>query len=261
MRTELLYNPRLLCERLAEMSLEGRRLARLRGTVAEGLHRGHIDSLELLELLREDPPRVIYDIGANVGTWALLAKAVFPRAEVHCFEPLDRLKGEFDARTRGVAGIHRHALALGAAAATMPMRVTDFVDASSLLEMADASFLHYRLRPAGEVMVRVERLDDYVAAAGLPPPDLVKLDIQGYELEALRGAGDCLRSASAVLSEVSFVELYKGQCLFHDVVGFLAGRGFLLCALGSGTELGHRLTQADALFVSNRAARGARAMS
>ena len=88
MRLELIYNPRLLCERLAEISLARRRLAKLRGTVAAGLTTGHIDSLELLELLRPNPPQVIYDVGANVGTWTLLAKALYPAAQIHAFEPL-----------------------------------------------------------------------------------------------------------------------------------------------------------------------------
>src|SRR5260221_216120 len=111
MRLRLLYSPRLVCERIAEISLERRRLRKLYVTVPASLRKGHIDSLELLELLRIKPTHVIYDIRANVGTWTLLAKAVFPAAEVHAFEPLDQLAGEFAARTANVDSVYRHALA------------------------------------------------------------------------------------------------------------------------------------------------------
>ena len=249
MRLKLLWNPRLLCERLAIESKRRRRLARLRGTVAHGLALGHIDSLELLELLRPNPPRVIYDIGANVGTWTLLAKALFPTAEVHAFEPLSRLAEQFAVRTANVSGVIRHGVALGASASSQPMKIADVVDASSLLAMTEMSTRHFHVRPESEETVTVERLDEYVNRLSMPLPNLVKLDIQGYELEALRGAERCLEAANAVLSEVSFVEFYRGQCAFHEVVDFLGKRGFHLIALGEHTRLGSLLLQTDALFV------------
>jgi FkbM family methyltransferase len=250
MRFELLYNPRLLCERLAEMSLERRRLRSLKGTAAGRLKKGHVDSLELLELLRVKPPRVIYDIGANVGTWTLLAKSVFPAAEVHAFEPLGRLADGLVANTGGIASVYRHAVALGTRPSESIMRLTSFVDASSLLELTEASARHYDLRPAGEETVRVERLDDYIRQHALPLPSLLKLDVQGYELEVLRGAERCLETVDAVLSEVSFVEFYRGQCMFHDVVNYLANQNFHLAALSKNTPLGRPLLQTDALFVA-----------
>lgn len=248
MRRQLLYNPRLLCERLAEISRERRRVKRLRGTPATTLCIGHLDSLELLELLREKPPRVIYDVGANVGTWTVLAKSIFPEAEIYSFEPLDQLEEEFRHRTSGLPSVHRKPVALGSRTALMPMKLTDFIDASSLLEMTAAQRHHYNVHRVGETMVRVERLDDYCRQEDLPRPDLIKFDIQGYELEALRGAEACLKLAKAVLSEVSFIEFYEGQCLFHDIVAFLAERGFQVHSLGAKTSLGSRLLQADVLF-------------
>ena len=90
MRLELLYNARLLCERLAIESVRRRRLAALKGTQAAGLALGHIDTLELVELAGQAGISVIYDIGANVGTWSLLAKSLIPGARIHAFEPLPK---------------------------------------------------------------------------------------------------------------------------------------------------------------------------
>jgi hypothetical protein len=66
----------------------------------------------------------------------------------------------------------------------------------------------------------------------------------------LRGAVDCLTSARAVITEVSFVECYVGQPLFSDVVRFMADHGFHAHSLGMTTALGRPLLQTDMLFVA-----------
>jgi hypothetical protein len=92
-------------------------------------------------------------------------------------------------------------------------------------------------------------LDGLVASGEVRAPDLIKLDVQGYELEALRGAAKALRSATAVICEVSFRRLYENQALFPDVLAFLGEQGFQLRAFGSSLNPGEALVQADALFV------------
>ena len=253
MRLELLHSPALIIERLGQWAAEQRRLRRLRGTPAAWLESGHIDSLELLELLRPLSPQIILDIGANVGTWTLLAKALYPEAQVHAFEPLEAHCVDFVKATRSLMGVTLHQLALGRTPAKLQMHVIDRSDASSLLRITAECTQHYGLRDEHTVTVPVERLDDILRTRGIPQPDLLKFDIQGYELEALRGAETALCCARAVLTEVSFVELYQGQCLFHDLAGFLAERGFHLWALGERTALSRPLLQTDALFVAESA--------
>jgi FkbM family methyltransferase len=250
MRPALLYNPRLLCERLAEWSVNRRRLAQLRGTVANKLQLGHIDSLELLNLLKAAPPAVIYDIGAYIGTWSLLAKAIFPDAEIHAFEPMATHRERFKDFTGCVPKLYLHEVGLGEASVPVPMTVLDNSDASSLLEMTNLTKIHHRSVRIEEV--RIERLDSWARENKIPLPDLIKLDIQGYELNALRGGEGCLEHARAVLSEVSFREFYSGQCLFHDVVTFLADRSFHVYAFGASLIPGRRLDQTDVLFVKVR---------
>jgi FkbM family methyltransferase len=250
LRFSLLYNPFDLIERLALASRRRRRFSRLRGTPAAALALGHIDSLELLELLAPDPPKVIYDIGANVGTWTCLAKSLFPTARVEAFEPLT---SHFEGFRRWTApwphGVRLHACALGPVAGSATMHVMNFSDASSLLEPTAAGLDEFKIKPAVTQPVSVVTLDAVATKVQLPLPDLIKLDVQGYELEVLRGGQECLRHSRAVLTEVSFKAFYVGQPLFHDVVAFLAGRGFVLHALGEGTALGAPLIQTDALFL------------
>ena len=248
MRIELLYNPRLLIERLAIESQRHRRLGKLKGTVASELKLGHIDSLELLEIVKSQPPQVIYDIGANIGTWSLLAKALFPKVIIHAFEPLEMHHEAFETAMQATSDIHLHKVALGSSACTLNMQVTSFSDASSLLEIAEATETCFGITKAREEKVTVVTLDEYVSTAKLPLPDVIKLDIQGYELEAMRGGQNCLEHAKFIICEVSFLEFYKGQALFHDISEFLGRRGFHLQALGVNTPLGQKLSQTDVLF-------------
>lgn len=248
-RRELVYNPRLLCERLAVESVNRRRKSRLRTTPAASLHLYDISSLELLELLRSADIKVIYDIGAHVGTWSLLAKAIFPSAEIHAFEPLLQNRGEFLRHFGGGTNTTLHSVALGSSNGSANFHLTNTVNSSSVLPLV-AGANPFGLKEVGQTSVEIRRLDDYRAAQRLKLPDIVKLDVQGYELEALKGGAQCLRAAKAVIVEVSFVEIYQGQPLFADVVRYMADEGFRLHALSVATPLGQALCQTDVLFVA-----------
>jgi FkbM family methyltransferase len=249
MRRALFYNPRLLCERLALESARRRRIARLKGTPASALSLGHIDTLELLELLNPADIKVIYDIGANVGTWTLLAKAIIPHAQLHAFEPMPEHCRGFADNTTQVSGVALHQAALGAEEKSANLHVMDFSDASSILPLADAGRVQFGIREIERRPILLATLDHWRASHDLPPPDLIKLDVQGYEADVLKGAPECVRRATAIITEVSFVAFYRDQGLFADILCLLAGYGFKLHALGMSTPLGQRLTQTDALFL------------
>ena len=59
-------------------------------------------------------------------------------------------------------------------------------------------------------------------------PALLKIDVQGYELEALVGGEEILGKFSYIYVECSFIELYEGQALVHEVIQYLSKHQFYL---------------------------------
>jgi len=62
----------------------------------------------------------------------------------------------------------------------------------------------------------------------IPTPAFLKIDVQGYEKDVLEGCGSLLQLFSYIYVECSFIELYVGQSLVHDVISLLAELGHIL---------------------------------
>jgi FkbM family methyltransferase len=211
----------------------------------------------IAHLLRGTGRPVIFDAGANVGQTAKALAGRFPLATIYSFEPVpDTFRG----LARAAAGLPRVRpvqAALGAADGSLAMRVHGSSVENSPLPMlghdpTDRRAGPVAVRAAPEVTVPVRRLDSFCAGEGIGRIDLLKLDVQGYELRVLEGCGGLLdgRRVRLVFAEVLFAEFYEGQAHADEVMGFLRRRGYKLAGLydqDSYREAG--LLQANALFV------------
>ncbi|HVW15747.1 MAG TPA: FkbM family methyltransferase [Mucilaginibacter sp.] len=251
MRLSLFYNPLVIIDRLAIEINRRKRKRKLKGTPAEGLGLGYIDSLELLELVRQKNTKVkvIYDVGANIGTWTMLAKSFFKDAQVHAFEPLSAHTTKFAENTKNLGDIHLHKFCLGNDDTSTIINISSFSDSSSILEATPLEFEQYQIKKVDEEEVEVKKISTLISENLLPPPDLIKLDVQGFELEVLKGAEDHLAHARYIIAEVSFKAYYKNQPLFLDIANYLSGYNFRIYAFGHSTPTGQELGQIDVLFV------------
>lgn len=95
----------------------------------------------------------------------------------------------------------------------------------------------------------MRRLDDVIALEVIASPILLKLDVQGYELQALRGCETLLDAFAWVYCECSFVELYQGQALADEVIAWLRAHGLRLIGVyNMAFDHAARAVQADFLF-------------
>ncbi|MCW2969034.1 MAG: FkbM family methyltransferase [Solirubrobacterales bacterium] len=156
-----------------------------------------------LELLR--PGDVVYDVGANIGWYSLLAaRVVGPAGRVLAFEPSleNALFAQQNAAVNGLDNI-----------TVVPAALTDrdgwmtFLQGGSVegrLEKDDSAAQAERrasrnMRFEGRTQVPVTTLDSWLAQTGEPPPSVVKIDVEGAEVGVLRGMEQTLRGAGPTL--------------------------------------------------------------
>lgn len=214
------------------------------------LRLGVAPSLEHLRVLRLMAPETVVDIGANRGQFALAARRVFPGARIASFEPLPEPAVVFRRIFAGDDGVQLFESAIGAEAGSATIHLSARDDSSSLLPItAEQDRLFPGTAEAGLQTIRVGRLADFVTASEIAPPALLKLDVQGFELQALRGCEDLLDRFQWVYAECSFVELYRGQALADEVIAWLRERGFALRGVyNMAYDRDGRAVQADFWF-------------
>lgn len=248
MRKELFYKPSLLFQRIADELAKRSRLRRIRRTCASWLTHDHIDSMELIEIAAAKGAKVFYDIGANVGSWALLCRALVPDSKIMAFEPLPEHCAEFEVNLKNHQDVRLFRVALGPREELLPLIVTNNSDASSLLPLLREGIDLWSLEVVRKIEVPVVVLDKFRSTESILNPDLIKLDVQGFELAVLQGSTEALKVAKWVLAEVSFRRFYENQVLFSELAGFLATRGYEVHAFGNSMRSGRALDTVDVLF-------------
>lgn len=201
---------------------------------------------------RLDP--VVIDGGAHLGDMVENFEALLPEAKFHCFEP-DPMLGEILVRKfKGNSKINVVHAALGDVAGKATFNINVSRPTNSLLPTSES--LQPDLKQLCELVEQVEvevvTIDDYCQANSIDRVDVIKLDLQGYDYLALKGATVMLEKVRVVLVEVLFKEFYQGCHLFPDVLGFMLDKGFELHTL-CGLHYGHHdeLLWSDAIFVRN----------
>ena len=194
-------------------------------------------------------PSLVVDVGANKGQFTLLALELFPKARIVAFEPLRDAGARFARAVGAEPRVRLVAAALGLAAGEADMHVSGRDDCSSLLDIAGLEELVPEAAMVGTEKVRVGRLQDFIAVEELAGPALLKIDVQGFELQVLQGCGDWLQRFAWVYVEVSFRELYAGQALADSVARHLLEAGFAFSAVYNLSCDDHgKPLQADILF-------------
>lgn len=178
--------------------------------------------MDKYDWLRAIAPTVVIDGGANCGQWLGYARQFWGDSKFVCFEPQEECAGLIQKDEKVIVV----PAALGDRIGKIPFRRSSFNQSSSILTMAQ---LHKDAFPftAGESVceVPITTLDQWCEENDTWG-DIIKLDLQGYELNALMHMPRSLMKAKALCVETSFVELYEGQPLFGEIHDYLTQIGF-----------------------------------
>jgi FkbM family methyltransferase len=241
-----------------DLGLFGTRLNKLFVSIGHpfcwrALSYGVAPSVEHLQLLCSLKIDGIIDVGANRGQFTLACRLAQSNVPIVAFEPIPD-EAEIFRKIHGqIPKIEAIECAIGNCEGTATLHLSRSADSSSLLPISKLQSEVFRnTEEIDTLTVTVRRLDDFSSNWSGRTSQLLKLDVQGFELKVLQGAVDTLRSCLYVYAECSEVALYEGQPLRTEVVAFLTKHGFSEMGQFNPCCLNGQLIQADYLFVSNQ---------
>ena len=187
-------------------------------------------------------PGRIVDGGAHVGDFARMARSVFTDATLVLIEPQAACQAALCDLAASLPKCVLHPVAIGRAPGNLILACDPATPSTGA---------HIRPNTDGHILsaqtVKVAMLDSILAGIERNDRTLLKLDLQGWELEALQGAVAALAAIEVILIEVSFY----AQAYVATLIAFLPDHGFVLHDIASlvGRERDDRAHQADFLFV------------
>lgn len=204
--------------------------------------------IEHLPLLRRLDVDGILDVGANRGQFSLACRIARPGIPVLAFEPIPSEADLYEKVHQG-SRFSLQRFALGEVSATAVLHLSQSKDSSSLLPIGRRQVEAFpETAEAGTMSVEVRTLDSFLPETTGRIRQLLKIDVQGFELNVLRGAREMLRSCRYVYAECSEVPLYDGQALRPEVAAFLKDAGFAEREVLNPSYIRGELIQADYLY-------------
>lgn len=189
------------------------------------------------------PPTII-DVGVGYGTQELYS--AFPQSKLVLIEPLQEFEDAMKNILSNRDGEYIIAAASNKNGTAVFNKHLHQLDASSLLKEQTGP------ETDGEqVSVPLIKLDDYISSKNFEFPYLLKIDVQGAELDVIEGAHNILNNCEVIVLEVSLFEFLKESPQFYEVINFMHRKGFVPYDIIPGwtRPLDGALGQIDIAFV------------
>lgn len=196
-------------------------------------------------------PVTFIDVGANRGMLSKTVNYLFPECKIYCFEPIQSCFNELLNLEKTTSNLKVFNCAISDFIGEAEFNESEYDYSSSLLKMAEKHKIAFpQTKSISTYKVNVYKLDYFNNQMKLNPPVMLKLDVQGAELNVIRGADRILEKVDFILCELSISELYINQPLVSDIIIKLKEKGFYLFDI---IELNRdpknsELLQFDALF-------------
>jgi FkbM family methyltransferase len=188
-------------------------------------------------------PATVIDVGVARGTSALYE--TFPGARHVLVEPLAEFIPHLQRIVAGLSNAEYILAAAGAESGTVTLHFARDLEVTSTRRLEDRAFAIPQERT-----VPCLTLDEIWATRRLPGPALLKLDVEGAELDAITGANTMLPSCACLVVEAALQRLYEGAPAVDQIIAELTRLGFsLFDVVGRAYHTDGRLVTADLVFV------------
>jgi FkbM family methyltransferase len=196
---------------------------------------------------------LILDVGGADGVTAVKFHETFKSAKVYVFEPIEDNATGLKKNILPFKRITFFQKALGSEKKQTEIHITKRVTSSSLFPVNTAElredYMSSQLVPERKQKVELDRVDNIVQ-----PGETVlvmKLDVQGFELEVLKGAEKTLKHTKLVMAELQNHRLYEGAPMYYDIDAFLRKNNFTLLQNVPSLREGHKQLEWDAIYINN----------
>ena len=216
-------------------------------------YRERLYYLQLQKALNWKKDLVVYDIGANIGSFATLVAKLPSVSTVYCFEPLPYVFADLKKRTETFGKIRCFQVGLADRSGTILMNSNESSPSSSMLPLGALHATEFPLaKKTHTVEVQITTMSEAVLRYGLATPDFIKADVQGFEDRVIRSGLEVVRKAKYCMLELSLVSLYQDSVLITPMNEFMRSLGFRLVnivhhIIGVSGEI----VQIDGLFENN----------
>tara|TARA_B100001250_G_scaffold5019_1_gene4235 strand:- start:474 stop:1184 length:711 start_codon:yes stop_codon:yes gene_type:complete len=200
------------------------------------------NSLIRLKKIHHFNPKIIFDVGAYKGEWTKMCLKIYPQSKFFLFEPQNHLKKELNSlQNKNI--IYENILI--ADQDNREVNFYEFNTSSSVLKFG---------KNIPSVKKTTKSLDTYIKENKIKAIDILKIDVQGYELNVLMGAISSLKIIEVLIIEVSFLEIYEKSPLAIRIIEFLDKNNFQIFDVVDFKyrPLDNNLFQVDMFFINKK---------
>jgi len=215
---------------------------------------GFLHIKQAISLIKEnqlDKNNIVIDVGAARGVVSCVFAKYLPETKIYAFEPIKASYNELVEAAKPFPNIITVNKAMGASKYLQEINVANRVTASSLFSFnpeSDDNFITQNINLVNKEQIEVSTLDDEIPSN--VNVNLIKLDVQGFEIEALKGSVNTLKRTRFVLVEVSNHNYYLNGAKYYEIDEFLRNHNFELLSFIPSLRDKNKILEWDCIYIN-----------